>query len=72
MRSQGQKTLDDLSEEKIVTRLAITYGILRRLGFSEERVQECLNTIPGVELDEAYEWVSQIPYGRVLLSPGCR
>ena len=40
-------------------RLAVTYGILRRLGFSEERVEECLRAIPGVDLDEAYEWVGR-------------
>ncbi|KAF6766323.1 pre-mRNA-splicing factor ATP-dependent RNA helicase prp22 [Ephemerocybe angulata] len=51
-------TLDDWSEERVLTRLAITYGILRRLGFSEARVEECLQAIPGVELDEAYEWLA--------------
>ncbi|KAJ3994983.1 hypothetical protein F5050DRAFT_385699 [Lentinula boryana] len=39
---ERKKTLDE-SEEKAVTKLAITYGILRRLGFAEERVIECLN-----------------------------
>jgi ATP-dependent RNA helicase DHX29 len=48
--------LDD-SEEKVLMRLAITYGTLRRLGFSDARVEECLQAIPGVDVDEAYEWV---------------
>lgn len=51
-------SLDDYSEEKVLTRLGITYGILRRLGFSETRVEECIQAIPGVELDEAYEWLA--------------
>ena len=44
-------------EDKALQKLAITYGILRRLGFSEDRVLECLRQIRGVELDEATEWV---------------
>ncbi|KAF9068099.1 P-loop containing nucleoside triphosphate hydrolase protein [Rhodocollybia butyracea] len=54
--NEGKKTLDD-TEEKAVTKLAITYGVLRRLGFTEERVEECLAAINGVELEEAYEWL---------------
>ncbi|KII93254.1 hypothetical protein PLICRDRAFT_35442 [Plicaturopsis crispa FD-325 SS-3] len=44
-------------EEKAVARLGITYGTLRRLGFSESRVEECLRSINGIELDEAYDWL---------------
>jgi hypothetical protein len=40
-----------------VTRLGITYGVLRRLGFSQDKVDECLRAIQGVDLEEAYEWV---------------
>lgn len=47
----------DVSEEKAVAKLGITYGVLRRLGFSEERVEECLRSIRGIELEEAYDWV---------------
>ncbi|KAE9410967.1 hypothetical protein BT96DRAFT_244345 [Gymnopus androsaceus JB14] len=54
--NEGKKTLDE-TEEKAVTKLAITYGVLRRLGFTEERVEECLVAINGVELEEAYEWL---------------
>ncbi|KAF8832459.1 hypothetical protein HHX47_DHR1001422 [Lentinula edodes] len=54
--NEGKKTLEE-SEEKAVTKLAITYGVLRRLGFSEERVMECLTAINGVDLEEAYDWL---------------
>ncbi|KAF8559205.1 P-loop containing nucleoside triphosphate hydrolase protein [Imleria badia] len=47
----------DLTKEKAVTRLAVTYGILRRLGFSEDSVEQCLRTISGIELDEALDWI---------------
>ncbi|KAI0374315.1 P-loop containing nucleoside triphosphate hydrolase protein [Pilatotrama ljubarskyi] len=50
------KSVDE-PEEKALVRLAITYGVLRRLGFSESRVEECLRAIPGVDLDEAVEWL---------------
>lgn len=40
-----------------MTRLGITYGVLRRQGFSQDRVDECLRAIQGVDLEEAYEWV---------------
>jgi ATP-dependent RNA helicase DHX29 len=53
------RVVDGPSEEKALTRLAVTYGILRRLGFSEDRVEQCLRAIPGVDLDEAYEWVGR-------------
>ena len=49
-------TLDE-SEEKALPRLGVTYGVLCRLGFSEERVLECLRSIHGVDLDEAFDWV---------------
>lgn len=48
----------DHTKEKAVTRLAVTYGILRRLGFSEDWVEQCLCAISGVEVDEALDWVS--------------
>ena len=50
------------TEEKAVMRLALTYGVLRRIGFLEDRVMDCLNAISGYDLDEAYDWV------RILLS----
>lgn len=50
------KPLED-TDEKLVARLALTYGILRRLGFSEGIVDSCLKAIPGLDVDDAYEWV---------------
>lgn len=41
-------------------RLAVTYGVLRRLGFAEDKVEQCLRAISGAALEEAYEWVSLI------------
>lgn len=52
-----ERKLLEETEEKLVTRLGITYGVLRRLGFSQERVDECLRAIQGVDLEEAYEWL---------------
>ena len=52
------KAIDE-PEDKAIVRLAITYGVLRRLGFSEARVEECLRAISGVDMDEAFEWVCQ-------------
>lgn len=46
-------------EDKAIARLGITYGALRRLGFTEERVEECLVSIGGLDLDEAFDWVRQ-------------
>ena len=45
------------TEDKALARIGITYGVLRRLGFSEDRVEECLHAMNGVDLDEAYDWV---------------
>lgn len=36
----------------------MTYGILRRLNFSEDWVEQCLRAMSGIELDEALDWVS--------------
>lgn len=50
----------DGPEEKAIARLGVTYGVLRRVGFSEDRVQECLRNITGIDLEEAYDWVRMI------------
>jgi hypothetical protein len=47
----------DISDENAVTRFGATYGVLRRLGYSEETVLLCLESVDGVDLEEAYEWV---------------
>lgn len=54
--SEGKRQIDE-PEDKVVAKIAITYGVLRRLGFSEEKVVECLEAIPGIELEEAYDWL---------------
>ncbi|KAJ6604782.1 P-loop containing nucleoside triphosphate hydrolase protein [Mycena vulgaris] len=53
---EGRKPLEE-SEDKAIGKLGITYGVLRRIGFTEDRVEECLRAIKGVELDEAYDWL---------------
>uniref|UniRef100_D8PKN2 RNA helicase n=1 Tax=Schizophyllum commune (strain H4-8 / FGSC 9210) TaxID=578458 RepID=D8PKN2_SCHCM len=51
-----KKTVDD-ADDKAISKLGTTYGVLRRLGFSEERVEECLRSISGIDIEEAYDWV---------------
>jgi ATP-dependent RNA helicase DHX29 len=52
------KAFQERSDEKVLSKLGITYGTLRRLGFTEVRINECLQAIRGVSLDEGLEWVS--------------
>jgi hypothetical protein len=52
----------DISDDSILTRLGVTYGVLRRLGYSEETVARCLESIDGVDLEEAHEWVRRDYY----------
>ena len=66
LRSE-RRPLED-SEDKALAKLGVTYGVLRRLGFSEDRVEECLRSISGVDLDEAYEWVSFIPLSILVIN----
>lgn len=49
-------SLDD-PLDKILVRIGITYGVLMRLGFTEDRVLECLEASQAFELDEAFDWV---------------
>jgi hypothetical protein len=56
---RSQQVLEG-TEDNVVARLGITYGVLRRLGFKEDRVSQCLNAINGVDLDEAFEWVNHL------------
>lgn len=56
------------TEEKAVVKLAVAYGVLRRLGFSEPRVEECLRSIRGIGLDEAYNWVGCCSASRCLIT----
>lgn len=45
------------SEEKLVPKIAITYGVLRRLGFPDDVAERCLRSMPGIELSDAFDWV---------------
>ncbi|KAG6832456.1 hypothetical protein H0H92_001502 [Tricholoma furcatifolium] len=54
--SEAKKVLEE-PEDKAIARLGITYGVLRRLGISESRVEECLRNIQGIDLEEAIEWL---------------
>ncbi|KAF8641157.1 hypothetical protein AX17_000792 [Amanita inopinata Kibby_2008] len=54
--AEGKNTLDE-PEDKALAKVGITYGTLRRLGFSAARVEECLRSIGGVDLEEAYHWL---------------
>ncbi|KAJ3517374.1 hypothetical protein NLJ89_g555 [Agrocybe chaxingu] len=52
-----RKLLDDMEEEKALPRLAISYGVLRRLGFTEENVEQCLRSVDGVDLENFFDWL---------------
>ncbi|KAF9512352.1 hypothetical protein BS47DRAFT_1330374 [Hydnum rufescens UP504] len=43
--------------DKVLIRSGVTYGVLVRMGFSEERVNECLKASSTFELDEAFNWL---------------
>ena len=45
------------SRDKLVGQIGISYGVLRRLGFSEEIVLKCLKEAPGIDIDQALDWV---------------
>lgn len=47
----------DIPYDKLLSKLAITYGTLRRLEISEERVVQCLEAIDTAEIDDASDWV---------------
>ncbi|KAK7463716.1 hypothetical protein VKT23_005652 [Stygiomarasmius scandens] len=51
-----KKQLDE-GQEKALLKIAVTYGTLRRLGFLESRIEDCLKAIDGVDLEEAYDWL---------------
>lgn len=52
-------TLVSSESEKVLLRLAITHGVLVKIGFTDERIEQCLNALTsGWELDDAMDWVS--------------
>src|SRR5260221_5895546 len=40
----------DVSDDNALIRLGVTYGVLRRLGYSEETVTRCLESVDGLDL----------------------
>ena len=48
---------NDDTDEKIFARLGITYGVLRRLGYSEDVVEKCLRKLNTFDLEEAFDMV---------------
>jgi ATP-dependent RNA helicase DHX29 len=44
-------------EDKVVAKVATLYGILEQLGFTNERVEECLKAVKVLELDDCMDWV---------------
>ncbi|CED84539.1 ATP-dependent RNA helicase A [Phaffia rhodozyma] len=57
--NQNQQTLLDATTdiEKILLRLAITHGVLTKIGFQPERIEECLKALSNWDLDEAFDWL---------------
>ncbi|KAG9008288.1 hypothetical protein FRB94_013450 [Tulasnella sp. JGI-2019a] len=53
----GDRPVLDERDHKALAALGITFGILRRLGFTEDRVEECLKSISGVRIEEAFNWL---------------
>ncbi|KAL5535622.1 hypothetical protein ACEPAF_3716 [Sanghuangporus sanghuang] len=49
--------LPSSSREKLTGQIGITYGVLRRLGFAEQIVCKCLKEAPGIDLDQAFDWL---------------
>ncbi|KZT42570.1 P-loop containing nucleoside triphosphate hydrolase protein [Sistotremastrum suecicum HHB10207 ss-3] len=45
------------SEEKLLPKLAITYGALCRLGFQEALVEDCLQKVHSIEFSDAFHWM---------------
>ncbi|KAG8712172.1 hypothetical protein FRC09_020158, partial [Ceratobasidium sp. 395] len=45
-------------EDKVLPRLAVTYGTLRGIGLPVDKVEECLRAIPDIDIDSALEWLT--------------
>ena len=45
------------TEEKLLSRIAGLFLILRKCGFAQDQVEECLRAVPRLELDDALDWV---------------
>lgn len=45
------------SEDKSMPQMGMIYDVLRKLGFDEERVSQCLRMVDVLDIDAAYEWL---------------
>lgn len=52
--------MGQVPKEKRFMQIGITYGVLRRLGFEEDVVLKCLKEAPGIDLEQAFDWVSSV------------
>ncbi len=48
------------SEERLLGRLGVTYGTLKQLGYSDDRIDECLQAIDDITYEDALDWVCYI------------
>ncbi|GAA5902381.1 hypothetical protein JCM6882_000515 [Rhodosporidiobolus microsporus] len=44
-------------EDKVVAKVATLWGILEQLGFTPERIEECLRSVKVMELDDCMNWL---------------
>ncbi|GAA5869879.1 hypothetical protein JCM1840_007661 [Sporobolomyces johnsonii] len=44
-------------EDKVVAKVATLFGILEQLGFTPERIEECLRAVRVMELDDCLDWL---------------
>jgi hypothetical protein len=47
----------NISDENALWRFEVTYGVLKRLVYAEETVLRSFESVDGVDLEQAYEWV---------------
>lgn len=46
------------TEESLVTKVVIIFGVLEQLGFTRQRVEEAVRSSRTLELEDVIEWVS--------------
>ncbi|KAI5124610.1 hypothetical protein M0805_004220 [Coniferiporia weirii] len=49
--------IGQVPRDKLLGQIGITYGVLRRLGFREDVVLNCLKDCSGVDLEQAFDWL---------------
>jgi hypothetical protein len=45
-------------EDKTLVKIAIVFGVLEKLGFSQSRIEECVKRSKTLDLDDVFDWVS--------------